>query len=457
MNRHIAVTGPWDEDHVKALLHFPRFPMRLIQQEPYQSWIGERGGLKAVQEYMREVPYPPSQRRILDVVLSNPEAIADVYADRLNISRATYFYQLRELVTTIFQSLNHWEIRSPAKRDLPIPQINLPAPLTSLVGVEATLHSLSRIFAHEGNRLLTLIGPGGIGKTRLSIELAHSMSCEACFVDLSELREPSGTAETIARAMGIPGGTIDRIITALQDREYILILDNFEQIRAASSIVTELLESLPLLRIIVTSRISLNLYGEHEFIVQPLFITGIDTVKDQQLWAKSPAVSLFVQRAQTVCSSFSLNNENVEDITELCQLLDGLPLAIELAAYQIKYSTPQSILTRLRSNGLTFFDHNAISMPPQQQTRRAAFDWSYQLLTVELQRFFLRLSAFEGSFSAKDVESVAPDADVEFKLAGLIDHSLLDQKPGNQDEPCYQMTHLTRDYARELSARQQES
>src|SRR5687767_15596415 len=109
---HVLLTAVWDDEHVKALLHFPRFPVRLIQQEPWQSWIGKRGGLKSVMDYLQGYPFQPSHRRILDVVLSNPESVADVYADRLNISRATYFYQLRELITTIAQALNHWDNNS---------------------------------------------------------------------------------------------------------------------------------------------------------------------------------------------------------------------------------------------------------------------------------------------------------------------------------------------------------
>src|SRR5689334_7278016 len=139
-------TGTWDDEHVKALLHFPRFPMRLIQQEPWQAWIGERGGLKAVYAYLQGYPHSPSHRRILDVVLSNPEAIADFYANELNVSRATYFYQLRELVPALVQTLNCWEVNSPsplslsvAPESIPSLQPTLPVPLTNLVGVESAL------------------------------------------------------------------------------------------------------------------------------------------------------------------------------------------------------------------------------------------------------------------------------------------------------------------------------
>jgi hypothetical protein len=135
--------GPWDEEHVKALLNFPRFPVRLIQQEPWQTWITERGGLEAVYNYLRNYPLFPSQRQILEVVLSNPEAIAEVYADRLNISRATYFYRLRELLPALVHALNHWQLvpsrESPSPPEIvPFPPPTLPTPLTNLVGADPT-------------------------------------------------------------------------------------------------------------------------------------------------------------------------------------------------------------------------------------------------------------------------------------------------------------------------------
>jgi predicted ATPase len=450
LNRNIIVTGPWDEEHVKALLHFPRFPIRLIQQDPWQSWIGERGGLKAIQDFLQDYPFSPSHRRVLDVVLSNPECVSEVYAYRLNISRATYFYQLREFVTAILQALNQWELQTPDKLVTSSPIYNnLPAPLTNLVGVDTTLHTLTRLLLYEDVRLLTLLGPGGIGKTRLSIELARNLGCEACFVDLSSSRNPAQVVGRITNYLGIKNRSISTITTSLRDRNFVLILDNFEQVQSARSIVTELLTALPLLKIIVTSRITLNLYGEHQFIVPPLAIISIETVKDQQIWALSPAVSLFVQRAQTVCPSFSLNNENAENITVLCQWLEGLPLAIELAAYQIKYFSPKAMLTQLKSNRLTFFDNNRKCMPPQQQTIRAVFDWSYHLLPLDVQGLFNQLSVFKDDFSIKDVQSVIQTTDLQSKLTLLVDHSLLDQHRDTDGEPRFQMHGITREYANE--------
>jgi predicted ATPase len=445
--RRLPITAVWEDEHVKALLHLPRFPIRLIQQEPWQSWIGERGGLKSIHDYLQNYPFPPTQRRILDVVLSNPESVADVYADRLNISRATYFYQLRELVPAIAQALNHWELY-PSKSEVDLPlQSNLPAPLTSLVGVEVILQTLTRLLASADVRLLTLLGSGGIGKTRLSIEIARRMVYETCFVDLSAVRDPSKVPAVICQRLGIKEKTASALKWAFRNRDFLLILDNFEQILPARTLIIDLLASLPQLRIIVTSRIALHLYGEHEFMIPPLAITDIESVKGQQLWAQSPAVALFVQRAQAVHPSFSLNNENVEAVTELCQGLDGLPLAIELAAYQIKYFSPLAMLMCLSENRLDFLSQNSQQMPPHQQSIRAMLDWSYNLLSPELQLCLSEVSVFPGRFTVSEAEAVCSMKNVQAGLISLVDQSLLEQQPCVENKPCFQMLSVVREYA----------
>jgi hypothetical protein len=447
--RHSSITAVWEDEHVKSLLHLPRFPIRLIQQEPWQSWIGERGGLKSIHDYLQSYPFPPTQRRILDVVLSNPESVADVYADRLNISRATYFYQLRELIPAIAQALNHWELYPSAPvSDLSL-RSNLPAPLTSLVGVETTLQTLSRLLARTDLRLLTLLGPGGIGKTRLSIEMARRMTCEAGFVDLSTVRDLSKVLTVINQSLGIKEKTVTGLKSALRDRDFLLILDNFEQILPAKPLITELLAALPKLKIIVTSRIALHLYGEYEFMIPPLPITDIESVKGQQLWAQSPAVALFVQRAQTVNPSFALNNANVEAVTELCQRLDGLPLAIELAAYQIKYFSPQAMLACLSRDRLNFLSQDSQRMPPHQQTIRAMLDWSFNLLSPELQTCFCELAVLPGRFTISEAEEVCSMENIQAGLIALVDQSLLEQQPCVEEKLCFKMIGIAREYALE--------
>jgi predicted ATPase len=452
VQHYLDLSGPWDEEHVKALLHFPRFPVRIIQQEPWQTWIGEHGGMKAVLDYLQEYPFTPSHRRMLDVILASPESIAEVYADRLNISRATYFYQLREMITAVFQALNHWclpESVLHASAVIPLPKQNLPAPLTSLIGVDAAISSLTRLMLRKEVRLLSLLGPGGIGKTRLSIEVARNIGLDCAFVDLSAVNHAPQLLTAISQTLGIRASTLLAIQNTLRAREFLLILDNFEQLYPARETILELLSSLPQLKIIVTSRIALNLNGEHEFMVPPLAVTNVETVKDQQLWGKSPAVLLFVQRAQAICPTFSLNNDNVEEITELCQRLEGLPLAIELAAYQIKYLSPKAMLTRIQNSRLAFFDLNVKKMPSQQQSMRSVYDWSYRLLPHGVQHLFCQLAEIPGDFSLEEAKPFCSSRNLENDLNLLVDHSFLEQHADHNGEPRFQMSGMTREYASE--------
>jgi len=462
------VAGTWDDEHVKALLHFPRFPIRLFQQEPWQSWIGERGGLKAVYAYINSYPLSPSHRRILDVVLSNPEAISDVYASQLNISRATYFYQLRDLVPALVQALNQWELNpapvgtaaapvssapSMLERLAPL-QANIPIPLTNLVGVEAQLQSLSRFLLRDDVRLLTLLGPGGIGKTRLAIELARRLTdrfgANICFVDLCALHDPARVGEMIARALGMREVDEATLKGYLRTHEFLLILDNFEHLLGASGLVTELLTTAPRLKIVVTSRAALHIYGEHEYIVPHLPMASLENGKDLVLLSQSPAVALFVQRAQAVNPGFTLNNENLEVVAELCLRMEGIPLAIELAALQTKYFSPQAILVRL-ANGhcLNFLSQAQTNLPQHQQNLRLMLDWSFDLLPSELQTLFTSLAVFAGGFTIEAAEAVCASASVQEGLTALNDQSLLEQCCDANGEPRFCMLDIIREYALE--------
>jgi predicted ATPase len=471
--RRETALGTWDDEHVKALLHFPRFPMHLIQQEPWQGWIGQRGGLKAVYTYLKEYPLTPSHRRILDVVLSSPESVANVYANRLNISRATYFYQLRELVPALVQALNYWELDRLARAQaLPEPisflQPTIPTPLTTLVGAESLLQSLTQHLQRDDLRLLTLLGPGGIGKTRLVIELSHRLrerfEDQICFVDLSAVREPVQVAAAIAQALGLKESGEAQLKAYLRPRSFLLVVDNFEHILPARSLVTELLATAPRLKIVVTSRAALHVYGEHEFVVPPMPMPSIENAKDADLLAQSPAVMLFVQRVQDVNPDFTLNNENSEAVFEICRRMEGIPLAIEMAAFEVKYFSPQAMLVRLSNNRrLAFLSQVPKRLPAHQQTMRDMLDWSYVLLPPELQALFNRLAIFPGGFTIEAAESVcciaasdqdANTQDVQIGLTALVDQSLLSQHVEADGEPRFQMLGMAREYALEkLEAR----
>ena len=397
------------------------------------------------------------------MVLSNPEAVADVYATQLNISRATYFYQLKDLVPALVQALNHWEVNQAAQpaiapENLPPLQSNLPVPLTSLVGVEPVLQSLTQLILRDNVRLVTLLGPGGIGKTRLSIEisrrLAEKYGNDLCFVDLAAISAAEKVGEAISQALGIKQGALANIKDYLRPREFLLILDNFEQVLNASSLVTDLLATAPRLKVLVTSRSALRVYGEHEFSVPALIVPDVHQSADTSTWAQTPAVGLFVQRAQEVNTHFALSAENVEAVAELCYRMEGIPLAIELAAFQVKYFSPQAILVRL-ANGqrLNFLSQVPKQLPAHQQTLRAMLDWSYVLLTPPLQALFARLGVFAAGFSMDAALAVCGQSfDPQDVLAGvtaLADQSLLEQTCDAAGEPRFRMLGLFREYALE--------
>ncbi len=486
-NEYPAVTsGPWDEEHAKALLRFPRFPARLIQQEPWQSWVSERGGLAAVYTYLQNYPLSPNHRRILDIVLANPEAIAEVYATRLNVSRATYFYQLRELVPILVQALNHWQtvpIAAPVVSSAVAPPflINLPTPLTSLIGAESSLDALMPTLLNQDVRLLTLLGPGGIGKTRLGIELAKRLADQFAdgvfFVDLTTLNDVAYVAPTIAHALGLNDVTVEQgeaqLKTYLRDRTLLLVLDNFEHLLSAALVVTDLLAVAPGLKILVTSRVALHVYGEYEYVVPPLPIPRLESLKEPRQLAQSPSATLFIERARSVNAAFSLNPENFKAVAELCVQMEGLPLAIELAASQIKYFSPQALLIRIsNSHRLPFLSHGLKRLSPRQQTLRGMLDWSYMLLTPDLQILFCRLGVFAGGCTIDAVaevcaeskfpselsslESPAVPEPVEIGLTALVDQSLLRQQNGPGGEPRFEMLGITREYALERVASRNE-
>jgi predicted ATPase len=460
-----ASAGPWDEEHVKALLHFPRFPARLIQNDPWQAWIVRHGGLKSVFAYLQKYPLSPSHRRILEVVLSSPDEISDVYANRLNISRATYFYQLRELLPFLVQALNQWE-SEPAPELAELPEIppagssSLPVPVTSLIGAEKILTALVPLLEREDVRLLTLLGPGGIGKTRVSIELAGRLAerfaGNICFVDLSPLRDPVQLLPAIGQALGMPKTSdLRELKKRFSAQPHLLLLDNFEHLLSASALVTELLAGSTGLKILITSRAALRVYGEHEFVVPPLAVPAEDSIPDPGRLAQNPSVALFEQRARAVDPGFALSPDNAEAVYALCRFAEGIPLILELAAYQAKYFSPQAILVRLaNSRRLNFLSRGPRRLHPQQQTPRDILDWSYNLLSADLQGLFRRLSMFPGGFTIDAAEAVCAPGDsapqrVQAGLTALTDQSLLEQHAEAGGEPRFHMFEITREYALE--------
>jgi predicted ATPase/DNA-binding SARP family transcriptional activator len=345
---------------------------------------------------------------------------------------------------------------------------NLPAFLNPFFGREAELRAMHELFAAEVApvRLLTLTGPAGVGKTRLVLEAASRLLPHYAgifpdgilFVDLSAVTDPALVLPAIATQVGVKESSKRPLQEALTDwlrpRHVLLLLDNLEQVVAAGPLITGLLAAAPNLRVLVTSRTVLQVYGEHEYPLAPLPLPELErppTVQDLQ---GNAAVSLFVARARERQPDFALAEQNAAAVAEICVRLDGLPLAIELAARQVKAFSPADILARLASR-LAFLEGGPCDRPARQQTLRGAIDWSYQLLNEEEKALFAALGVFARGWTRPAAEAVCGPSctgDVGKGLASLADKSLL-QRHGEGDEPRFAMLQSIREYALELVER----
>src|ERR687886_2304242 len=336
---------------------------------------------------------------------------------------------------------------------------NLPVQRTPLIGRERELATVRSMLMGQNGGLITLTGPGGTGKTRLSVQIAADLLDDFAdgvfFVDLSPIDDPTLVASTIAVTCGVretPGQLlVDSLKDYLRDRQLLLVLDNFEQVLAAAPLVTDLLQSAPRLKILVTSRARLHVRGEREVAVPPLAVPDPKQLPSSEMLSQYEAVRLFIARAQEAKPGFAVTNANAPAIAEICVRLDGLPLAIELAAARTKLLTPQAILARLSSR-LNLLTGGARDLPVRQQTLRGAIDWSYSLLDEGEQMLFRRLGVFVGGCTVEATEAVCnPDGDLPIDvldgLQSLLDKSLLRQGGGGGGELRFRRLETIREYA----------
>lgn len=348
----------------------------------------------------------------------------------------------------------------PALVTLDAQNTNLPAQATPFIGREREVAAVTTLLRRDDVRLVTLTGPGGIGKTRLSLQAAADVLDDyehgAFFVELAPVTNPERVPTAIANTLGLKESSDMPLMETLQsylgEKHMLLVIDNFEHVVSAAPIVGELLMAAPRLKVLTSSREILRVYGEHDYAVPPL---GLPEKSHRQqtvaVVSQYEAVSLFIQRAKAARADFEITEDNAPAIAEICVRLDGLPLAIELAAARVRLFAPDALLERL-DDRLKTLTGGARDLPKRQQTLRGAIEWSYDLLNEGERLLFARLAAFQGGRSLEAIEAVCgPDLPID-TLDGtesLMDKSLLRQIEGPNGEPRFIMLETIYDFARE--------
>ena len=345
---------------------------------------------------------------------------------------------------------------------------SLPAPITALIGRKQEVQAICDLLLHPEVCLLTITGTGGVGKTRLALEVARVVQADfadgVCFVPLAPVSDPNRVMAAVSQALGLwEVATLppeEQVQAALRERHLLLLLDNFEQVVHAAPQLASLLISCPHIKMLVTSRATLHLSGEHEFLVPPLTVPDLTHLPEPEALSRQASVRLFLLRAQAIQPAFHVTPTNARAIAEICVQLDGLPLAIELAAARSKLLPPQALLKRL-SHRLEVLTSGGQDLPTRQQTLRNTLQWSYDLLTEQEQRLFCWLSVFVGGCTLEAAEAVCQmggkqDFSVLEGVASLLDKSLVQQTEREGGEPRLVMLETLREFGLACLQRQGE-
>jgi predicted ATPase len=345
--------------------------------------------------------------------------------------------------------------------------VNLPVPPTRFVGREKEKNALRELLERPDVRVVSLTGFGGIGKTRLALQVAHEMadrfSAGVSFVPLESVRDADQLVAAISRALGVRetvgqtlSDSLKEHLAAAARAPMLLVLDNFEQLLPAAPTVADLVAAGPALRVVVTSRSPLHVYGEHEFPVPPLALPDLGALPSLERLTQYESVALFLQRAQAVKPDFALTSENAPAIAEICARLDGLPLALELAAARVKLLSLSAMQSRLEKR-LQLLTGGALELPARQRTLRGAIEWSYDLLNEDEQKLFRRLSVFQDGCTLEGSEAVCnPKDDLRLDpldgMSSMLDKSLMRRIETEGEEQRFVMLETIREYAAERLA-----